>query len=207
MRGHYLGHGRGKTAADDAAGIERQDRRVSRAQTIGLTVSLCRECKTIEQAGVSRRYKDMAFVSITRLRIRSLRFIPQFIIHALRTLSQVKRAGGYVDGALLADRKLTFWTVTLWQEQSDMRRYMTSGAHLKAMPKLLHWCNEASVVHWTQDHAVVPTWQEADRRMKAEGRPSKVRNPSPRHSALAYVPPRVAGVVPIKRPKVNVGQV
>jgi hypothetical protein len=35
-----------------------------------------------------------------------------------------------------------------------MRAYMTSGVHLKAMPKLLDWCGEASVVHWTQDDPV-----------------------------------------------------
>ncbi len=75
---------------------------------------------------------------------------------------------------------------------------MTSGAHLRAMPKLLNWCDEASVVHWTQDNLIVPDWAEADRRMRKEGRPSKVRNPSPSHRDLAYNPPRTTGAVPIK---------
>jgi len=133
----------------------------------------------------------MPFVSITRLRIRSLRFLPPFLLHTKRAMRQTKHAAGYLGGALLADRKRTFWTMTLWREQGDMRRYMASGAHLKAMPKLLDWCDEASVVHWLQDDAIAPDWREADRRMRAEGRPSKVRNPAPGHQELTYAVPRI----------------
>lgn len=140
----------------------------------------------------------MVFVSITRLRIRSLRFMPKFIVHFMRTGRQTRRASGFLDGSLLADRKRTFWTMTLWRDQSNMRNYMTNGAHLKAMPKLLDWCDEASVVHWTQDVPIGPGWVEADRRMRAEGRPSKVRNPSLNHADLAYDPPRTAGAVLIR---------
>lgn len=145
---------------------------------------------------------DMVFVSITRLRIRSWRFMPPFVIDTLKTLSQTKQAEGFLAGSLLADRKLTFWTMTLWRDQADMKRYMTSGPHLKAMPKLLGWCDEASVVHWNQDHATVPDWHEADRRMRNEGRPSKVREPSASHRDLSFDAPRTTGAIPIipKRP-------
>ena len=140
----------------------------------------------------------MAFVSITRLRIRSLRFMPMFLFDTLRTLSQVKRAGGFLGGSLLGDRDRTFWTATLWAQQTDMRAYMASGAHLKAMPKLLNWCDEASVVHWTQDAELLPSWQDADARMRAEGRPSKVRKPSATHRHLGYRAPRTTGAIPIR---------
>ncbi|WP_347303870.1 DUF3291 domain-containing protein [Croceibacterium sp. TMG7-5b_MA50] len=140
----------------------------------------------------------MAFVSITRLRIRSLRFMPVFALDTLRTLRQTRHAAGFIGGSLLDDRKLTFWTMTLWHDQASMKRYMTSGAHLKAMPKLLGWCDEASVVHWTQADGIAPDWREADRRMRGEGRPSKVRHPSADHQSLAYAVPRVSGAVPIR---------
>jgi hypothetical protein len=140
----------------------------------------------------------MTFVSVTRLRIRSVRFMPAFAFDTIWTLRQTRRAAGFVSGSLLADRKRTFWTMTLWHDQASMKRYMTSGAHLKAMPKLLGWCDEASVVHWTQDGETAPDWHEADRRMRAEGRPSKVRHPSASHQGLAYDAPRVSGAVPIR---------
>ena len=64
-----------------------------------------------------------------------------------------------------------------------MRQYRGTDAHLRAMPKLLHWCDEASVVHWTQDSPELPDGATALNRMIADGRLSKVRHPSPEHVA------------------------
>jgi hypothetical protein len=135
--------------------------------------------------------KSMVFVSITRLRIRSVRFLPSFLIYTLRALRQVKRASGFKGGSLLTDRDWTFWTMTTWDSQESMRGYMTSGSHRAAMPHLLDWCDEASVVHWSQTEESVPSWTEADKRMRESGRASKVRNPSRQHASLHYRSPRV----------------
>ena len=132
----------------------------------------------------------MAFVSITRLRIRSLRFMPVFLFQTQGAINQVRTAGGFLGGALLRDRRLTFWTVTLWRSQPDMRAYIASGSHLTAMPKLLDWCDEASIVHWTQDGDALPNWREADARMRSEGRPSKVHKPSANQLSRTFDPPR-----------------
>ena len=137
------------------------------------------------------------FVSITRLRVRSLRFMPAFIVQALGTNRQVRQAAGFVAGSLLPDRQRTFWTMTLWQDQAAMRHYITHGSHLQAMPKLMHWCDEASIVHWDQPDQILPSWDEADRQMRADGRPSKVRHPSANHHALNYRPPRTTRATPI----------
>jgi hypothetical protein len=140
----------------------------------------------------------MVFVSLTRLRIRSFRFVPLFAFHAFWSLRQVKMAPGFQCGALLPDRNRTFWTMTAWDTQENMRRYMTTGSHQAAMPHLLHWCDEASVAHWEQMENFLPSWTEADKRMREEGRASKVRNPSPQHAALNYVAPRITGGVTIQ---------
>lgn len=141
----------------------------------------------------------MTFVSVTRLRIRSVRFMPLFALDTLRSLRQVKRAAGFQEGSLLPDRRFTFWTMTAWDSGESMRRYMTAGAHKKTMPKLMEWCDEASVVHWEQEDAALPTWAEADRRMRTEGRVSKVRHPSAGHAGLRYEEPRLTGGGPIRR--------
>ena len=138
------------------------------------------------------------FVSITRLRIRSVRFLPFFFLHAFRSLQQVKKAPGFLGGELLSDRSRTFWTMTNWDSQENMRRFMTEGAHRTAMVHLLHWCDEASVVHWDQPEDVLPKWDEADRRMRESGRASKVNFPSSSHASLSYQPPRLTGVTPIR---------
>lgn len=133
----------------------------------------------------------MVFVSLTRLRIRSVRFMPMFAIHAVRSQRQVSKAAGSLKVALLPDRSFTFWTMTAWDSEESMRAFMISGAHKKAMPHLLHWCDEASVAHWTQEESTLPSWTEADKRMRETGRASKVNHPSPQHAGLEYRAPKI----------------
>lgn len=134
----------------------------------------------------------MAFISVTRLRLRSIRFLPLFALDILQTRRQVAGARGFRAGSLLADRAWVFWTLTAWDDSASMRGYMTSGSHRRAMPALLDWCDEASVVHWEQQDWALPSWTEADRQMRAAGRASKVRHPSPDHAALSYREPRTS---------------
>ena len=141
----------------------------------------------------------MTFVSLTRLRIRSIRFLPLFALHTWRSLRQIKRARGFQTGALLADRRWTFWTITVWDSEESMRQFMVSGSHKAAMPHLVKWCDEASVARWTQPEAEVPSWMEADKRMREGGRSSKVRYPSPQHSTLNFSTPRTTGSGKITR--------
>jgi hypothetical protein len=69
---------------------------------------------------------------------------------------------------------------------------MHAPPHGPAMRKLLVWCNEASLVRWTQDTGDLPPWDEAHRRLQKEGRVSKVKYPSEAHTAFR-VPPPVVG--------------
>jgi hypothetical protein len=132
----------------------------------------------------------MTFVSLTRLRIRSFRFVPLFALHTWRSLRQLKRASGFQTGAILSDRSWTFWTITVWDAEESMRKFMLSGAHKIAMAHLMDWCDEASVAHWSQPDTQLPSWTEADRRIRESGRASKVRHPSPQHASLSYKAPR-----------------
>ena len=125
----------------------------------------------------------MPLIAVTRLRLRSMRFLPQFAWLAFFSNKQVRRAPGHLRSQVLNDARHTFWTLSAWENEATMRAFMTSGAHRRAMPKLREICDEASVVHWLQDAAELPDWPEAHRRMVAEGRPSKVNHPSPAHMA------------------------
>jgi hypothetical protein len=146
----------------------------------------------------------MPFISVTRLRIRSIRFLPAFAWQTWQARAQLRVASGFRSGALLLDRRWTFWTLTAWDDEKAMRAYMTTGAHRSVMPHLLTWCDEASVVHWIQDEDDLPSWGEADRRMRASGRPSKVRHPSPAHAMLVFAPPRPWHSGPV-RPRAGAG--
>ena len=132
----------------------------------------------------------MPFISITRLRVRSIRFLPFFMLYTFRSLRQVKSAADFQNGGILAHRSWTFWTITVWDAEESMRKFMLSGAHKIAMAHLMDWCDEASVAHWSQPDTQLPSWTEADRRIRESGRASKVRHPSPQHASLSYKAPR-----------------
>jgi heme-degrading monooxygenase HmoA len=131
----------------------------------------------------------MPFVSITRLRVRSWTYLPAFFFQTLRIARQAARADGNMAVRLLGDRRKTFWTCTSWTSESSMRAFMLAKPHGPAMRKLLHWCDEAALVHWTQSGAELPSWEEAHKRMQQEGRPSKVNHPSADHTAHAIPAP------------------
>jgi hypothetical protein len=134
---------------------------------------------------------NMPFVSITRLRVRSWRFLPMFFYYALRSTRQASRSDGNLDTKLLRDSNHTFWTATLWTAETDMKQFMISGSHGRAMRKLLHWCDEAALVHWTQENTALPSWLEAHARLQTEGRRSKVNQPSAAHIAHRFPDPFV----------------
>lgn len=134
---------------------------------------------------------DMSFVSITRLRIRSWRFLPVFLIQTLRSARQAKSAEGNLAVSLVREAKNTFWTRTVWTSEDAMRSYMLSGIHRKIMPHLLEWCDEAAVVHWTQEATRPPTWAEAYQRLQEQGRSSKVKHPTEVHRRHRIPPPQI----------------
>lgn len=134
----------------------------------------------------------MAFVSVTRLRIRAIRFLPPFLWRNEQAVRQIRSAPGFLGGKLLVDARRTFWTMTTWRDEAAMRAYIIAGAHRRAMPELLPWCDEASVAHWPQDSAELPDWTTAHRRMALEGRPSKVSFPAPAHTQRQIPPPRTS---------------
>ena len=132
----------------------------------------------------------MPVVSITRLRIRSWIFLPAFFFRSLRIGQQAKKAPGNLGAKILNDSQRTFWTSTIWESESAMKTFMLTPPHGPAMRKLLEWCDEAAVVHWSQPGSESPAWTEAHARMQREGRASKVNHPSEDQRRYVIRPPR-----------------
>ena len=132
----------------------------------------------------------MPFVSTTRLRLWSWHFFPGLIWYAQRSSRQARAAPGNLGVELLREANNIFWTCSLWNDEAVMWAFMMSGAHRKAMPKLVEWCNEAALAHWQQDSAEPPSWHEVRRRMQAGGRRSKVRYPSEAQRRFEIPAPR-----------------
>jgi hypothetical protein len=142
----------------------------------------------------------MPVVSITRLHVRSWRFLPRFFIQAMRSALQAARAEGSLEVTLLRDGH-TYWTNSSWASDAAMKAFMHAKPHGPTMRHLLDWCDEAALVHWTQDGPGLPSWDTAHRRLEQEGRPSKVNHPSAADTAHRFPPPtaRATGQLRFKR--------
>ena len=120
----------------------------------------------------------MPFVSVTRLRVKSIFFLIPFMRANEASVKEIKVSKGLLKGKELIDKKLTFWTVTIWENEESMKKFRGSIAHRNAMQQLPIWCNEASYHHWTQEDNEFPSWDTISKKLFSEGRLSKVRNPS-----------------------------
>lgn len=133
--------------------------------------------------------------SVTRLRVRSLRFLPSFLWRTFQSQRQAERVLGFLGGRLLIDSGLTFWTLTVWQSEETMRGFRGSGAHARVMPRLAEWCNEAAYAHWIQTDNSIPTWEDAYEQLLAEGRLSRVEHPSQNHLDRQFARPRLKPLI------------
>lgn len=135
----------------------------------------------------------MAIVSVTRLHVRSLLYLPRFFWRVLRISRQTRRSAGFLDGQLANEGVSAYWTLTVWDNGASMRSFRDSGAHARTMRNLLDWCDEASFVHWEEERPVLPPVDEAYQRLRQFGRVSKVLHPSPMHAkgqTAGSAPPR-----------------
>jgi quinol monooxygenase YgiN len=138
----------------------------------------------------------MPLVSITRLRVKSWRYVPVFVIQSLRAARQAKLAAGSLAVSVLRDTDRTFWTRTVWRDEAAMRFFMQSGVHRRIMARLPDWCDEAALTHWVQSSEEPPSWPEAYRRLQQEGRRSRVNHPSAAQRRFEIrAPRRRAGLI------------
>ncbi len=121
------------------------------------------------------------FVSVTRLRLRSRRFLLPFAYRAAQLRKQARTTPGCLGAQTRKTQGLAFWTLTLWDSEQTMRSFVSGSPHREAMPKLSHWCDEAVVAHWNQEALPQPGWQLATERMLASGRLLHVSHPSDAH--------------------------
>ena len=125
----------------------------------------------------------MPFVSITRLHIALVRFLPGFFLRSLSIAKQACRTPGFLGGWLGNDPEWGLWTATVWESADAMEAFRRSGPHGAAMPKLLRWSDEAAFGHWEQADGTVPSADVVYDRMSREGRLSKLPRPSARQQA------------------------
>lgn len=134
---------------------------------------------------------NMPLISVTRLRLRSYRYLLPFSVYSALSTLQAKYAAGNLGVGLLINVNKTFWTQSAWQNEMCLHSFIRAGYHGRVMPKLLDWADEASTVHWEQDTPKLPDWYQAHQRMVREGFRGKLKYPSPAHIAYEIAEPEV----------------
>ena len=132
-------------------------------------------------------------VSVTRFRLRALRFLPFFMLHANRSIAQIRKSDGFLAGAVQREAGLAFWTLTVWRDAHAMRAFAASGAHRTSAPHLANWADAARVAHWLQPGCELPAWPEAVRRLREEGRSMTLRYPAVNAGEEGCTEPRIIG--------------
>eukprot|EP00980_Cylindrotheca_fusiformis_P024735 scaffold12369_cov97-Cylindrotheca_fusiformis.AAC.1 len=69
------------------------------------------------------------YVSITGLTLKSSRYYPRFLYHAVPSTIQARRADGNVLARIKSVNIRVQHTLTVWEDKSAMQKYMRSGAH------------------------------------------------------------------------------
>lgn len=137
----------------------------------------------------------MPLISVTRLRLRSIRFVPALLWHGRLVTREIIRVQGFLTGKLFVDAKLTVWTMTAWNDLTSMRAFRDTGAHKRVMPHLANWCSEATSVHWEQESDHLPDWERAYERLVREGRVIYVKKPSGNQRERRFPEPCMPGRV------------
>ena len=130
----------------------------------------------------------MAFISVTRLKVKSIFYLLQFMQVNESSAKQLIMTNGFLAGKELMDKNLTFWTITMWKDDLSMKEFRNSIPHRKAIQKLPDWCTEASYFHWVQVDNILPEWITASERLLKEGKLTKVRKPSQNQIANKFPP-------------------
>lgn len=106
-------------------------------------------------------------VTITSIELKSPFHFFALSLRALRIINQLRNTKGIVD-----KRSTGFWTMhytmTLWDEESSLKNFAKSGAHLEAMKISKDIAKEIRTLTYDADR--LPSWRAAKADLKKEGR-------------------------------------
>lgn len=111
------------------------------------------------------------YVSITGLRVKAWRYVPRFAWHAFRTMRQARRASGNLRAEVKTIDGVQH-TLTVWESEADMRRFLYRGAHrvaIAAFPAI------ASGKTFGFETDRVPDWDEVHALWHKRGRDYEAR--------------------------------
>lgn len=105
------------------------------------------------------------FISVTRLHLRGKRMLPLFFLHTYKSNQQLKKAEGLLHSSVRNDDLMTYWTLTVWENEESMKKYRNNGNHLKAMKISRKIADELEKINWINEDDKIPNWKECKERL------------------------------------------
>ena len=106
--------------------------------------------------------------SITELRLKNIFSFILFIKHAVRSKIQADSAQGIVSVEVKSSGLLIQRTLTVWESEEALKKYIRSGSHLVAMKSFSKIANKSYTAKFKVTSK--PTWEEALEYLKTQGR-------------------------------------
>src|SRR5690348_18463547 len=75
----------------------------------------------------------MAIISVTRLRLRSVLFLPSFLWYTRRSVQQAQRTPGNLGVRIRRTKGLVFWTLAMWRDNQAIRAFVPASPHREAV--------------------------------------------------------------------------
>ena len=107
-------------------------------------------------------------VMASRFTVTSTTSVPRFMALALRAYLQAFRAPGVVGLSLrTAPLKRSFWTLSSWQDEKQLREYSLTEPHKHIMRVLAPVTESSRFVFFSAPAEPRPTWDDALARLAA----------------------------------------
>jgi hypothetical protein len=130
----------------------------------------------------------MPVIVVTRLRLKDPALLEEFFTHAVAVLEQAIKSEDNLGADALAEAHDTWWSVTAWQDRSQMQAFTETEPHRSTADLLDHLCDEATFVDWDQADLQLPDWQACWRHLVADGHSAELSNPSDANQRRAFRP-------------------
>lgn len=112
-------------------------------------------------------------VQASVLRLRRLRDVPAFMAAALRLQGTFDDSPGGIGMSLrAAPLRCTFWTLSHWRSDADLRGFVAHPAHLNLMRRFRPAMRSSNFITWHTTDDRPPTWNDAALRLTADGQPT-----------------------------------
>jgi uncharacterized membrane protein len=107
------------------------------------------------------------------LQLRRFRDVPAFMAAALRLQGAFADSPGAIEMSLrAAPLRRTFWTLSQWRSDADLRGFVAHAAHVDVMRRFRPAMRSSNFITWhtADDHR--PTWTDAAVRLATDGQPT-----------------------------------